>query len=379
MASDPVLVAAVNECMLSSSSPRDEVCDKASAILRKINDKVPARTLGKCRSCPHIIAIELACRCLGVIFFKEKLLAQTNVPAKDLLQALTNCKSILRLSFPRAAAIDILSVQFGVKLKSFALELLQDYRRLYVDHLDPLRQQLIDLSAAEYQTAAYYVVAKQRKVNVDKRKLLQATEVSSPLFHKIAAELEKVCVKGGQPEVAKVLKAAGSSVLDRGAQGGAGLLRQHEQKQKQEQEQEQHQQQQQPQRRRRVLPQQGGAADPMLHVENRQGKELPLSDVQDTALGVNMPEQAADVSQDPLRAELQAAAAAAAARRSVTLAANRKLIDSAHTRVAELKLEEKEKQRSAEAERQAQQEKRRLEERTSYDAWKARALKKRRA
>ncbi len=209
---DPVLLRAVQECMLTSSAPVNDICDKVSEILRKINDRVPAGALGKAKACPHILAVELACRSLNVMFSKERLMAQTSVSTKDVTQALTNCKSLLRLTFAKASAIDILSMQFGAGHKGAALALLADYQRLYVARLDKSRQLLVDLTASEYQTAAYFLAAKQQKAPPDKRKLLEVTEVPARLFAKIVEDLEKVCLR------------ASSSAVEASAEAGGGSL-----------------------------------------------------------------------------------------------------------------------------------------------------------
>ena len=209
---DPVLLRAVQECMLTSSAPINDICDKVSEIMRKINDRVPAGALGKAKACPHILAVELACRSLNVMFSKERLMAQTSVSTKDVTQALTNCKSLLRLTFEKASAIDILSMQFGASHKSAALALLAEYRRLYVARLDKSRQLLVDLNASEYQTAAYFLAAKQKKAPLDKRKLLEATEVPTQLFGKIVEDLERVCLRPSS-NAGKISAEAGDSSL----------------------------------------------------------------------------------------------------------------------------------------------------------------------
>ena len=214
MATDPTLVLAVESCMLSSATPVVDVCDKASEIMRKISDRVPERALGKARACPHLLAIELACRSLSVLFSKDKLYGQTNVPTREFTQALTNCKSLLRLSFPTVQALDVLSVQFGASLRAPAVAVLRRYQEQYVGRLDQVRQNLIDLQAAEYQAAAYYLAAKQKKAAVDKRALLEATEVGSSLFHRILLDLERVCLEatagGGGSSAESSLPATGA-------------------------------------------------------------------------------------------------------------------------------------------------------------------------
>jgi len=209
--------------MLTANAPISDICDKVREILRKINDRVPAGALGRAKACPHILAVELACRSLNVMFSKERLMAQTSVSAKDITQALTNCKSLLRLTFAKASAMDILSMQFGAGHRGAALALLADYQRLYVDRLDKARQLLVDLTAPEYQTAAYFLAAKQKKACVDKRKLLEATEVSSQLFLKIVSDLEKVCSQAAAGAGASAGAGAGLGAGEARAGAAGGL------------------------------------------------------------------------------------------------------------------------------------------------------------
>jgi hypothetical protein len=91
---------------------------------------------------------------------------------------------------------------------------LRRYQEQYVGRLDQVRQNLIDLQAAEYQAAAYYLAAKQKKAAVDKRALLEATEVGSSLFHRILLDLERVCLEatagGGGSSAESSLPATGA-------------------------------------------------------------------------------------------------------------------------------------------------------------------------
>ncbi len=183
----------VAQCGINVGDSR-QVRERASEILRKMGALVPLGALGKARSCKSLLAIELACRVLNKMFIKEKLMAQTQVSTKDFQQALQNCKSLLKLSFTKASAIDVLSVQFGVEMKEPTLKLLQLYHEEYVAKLEKARRSLIDLGSPEYQAAAFLVVSKKarQKVKVDKRRVCEVCEVSSKLVQKIVEDLEKL-------------------------------------------------------------------------------------------------------------------------------------------------------------------------------------------
>jgi hypothetical protein len=157
-----------------------------------MSQAVPMGALGKARTCKHLLAIELACRVLNKVFNRDKILSLTNVGAKDFHQAVQNCKGLLKLSFTTTAAIDVLSVQFGVERKEPTLKLLEMYREQYVHKLDKARQSLIDLSSPEYQAAAFIVVAKKAKQRVDKKRVCEVCDISTSLVQNIIDDLEKV-------------------------------------------------------------------------------------------------------------------------------------------------------------------------------------------
>jgi hypothetical protein len=367
--SDPILKI-IESCVLSpSATPASDICDKASDLLRRINDRVPARALGKARSCPHIVAIELAFRCLSVLFSKEKLFAQAGIPSKELTQASTNCKLALRLAFPRVSAIDILCVQFGASLRGAALGLLEDYQKLYVGRLDPVRQKLIDLETAEYQAAAYFLAAKQKKASVDKRKLLEVTEVSSPLFHKILSDLEKVCVRDGGVSNSNEIHKGMQRIQSKTSRNPSASARA------------------QPGPTKVAAAARGRAHSdgPHLGKENvlKHAKQLHITTTASLSTSVS-PTMGTSVVADrsapdnTLQDELQLASMAAAQRSMAFNATKRRIIDaSSNNSKASEASKQEEKHRKEEAERQAAAEKRKLEQRESYNLWKAETLKKR--
>lgn len=222
------LRALVAQCGINASESR-MVRERASEILRKMSTVVPLGALGKARSCKSLLAIELACRAMNKMFIKEKVMAQTQVGAKDFQQALQNCKSLLKLSFTKTSAIDVLSVQFGVEMKEPTLKLLALYRHEYVAKLEKARRSLIDLGSPEYQAAAFLVVSKKakQKMKVDKRRVCEICDVSSKLVQNIVEDLEKIQAKtekGKDPSSSSEPTSGGSSSSEKSCtEATAGL------------------------------------------------------------------------------------------------------------------------------------------------------------
>ena len=172
------------------------VSEKALELCRKMTTWVPLGALGKAKSCKHLVAIELACRSLNKLFSRDKLIELSRVGSKDFQQAVNNSKSLLKLTFTKTAAIDILAVQAGVEYKKPALELLEEYRRNYVEKLDKARQALINLESAEYQAAAFLVVSRSKKA-AERNKVCNMCDITPKLVQNIVHDLERM--RGGVP------------------------------------------------------------------------------------------------------------------------------------------------------------------------------------
>ena len=167
------------------------VSEKALELCRKMTTWVPLGALGKAKSCKHLVAIELACRSLNKLFSRDKLIELSRVGSKDFQQAVNNSKSLLKLTFTKTAAIDILAVQAGVEYKKPALELLEEYRRNYVEKLDKARQALINLESAEYQAAAFLVVSRSKKA-AERNKVCNMCDITPKLVQNIVHDLERM-------------------------------------------------------------------------------------------------------------------------------------------------------------------------------------------
>ena len=382
---DPLLDI-IEGCVLSTTIPVKDIRDKSSDILRRINDRVPVRVLGMARVCPHIVAIELAFRCMNVLFSKDKLFAHVRIPSKELTQALTNCTSILRLSFPRVSAIDIMCVQFGAALKSPTLQLLEDYRKLYVERLDPVRQKLINLDAPEYQAAAYYLAAKHKKASVDKRKLLEVTEISSPLFHKILNDIERVCMRGGD-DTSK-MKEADNKVMQRVLSKSSliGMASTSKQVSKGVASSVSNIQEAQSGKTKGEVVASFEKENTIKHtlhaVQEPSLTTTSLSCKSKSSTGAlgEIPTTDHSSQDSSLQDELQLASMAAARRAITFTTTKRKTMEtgSYNLKASEASKQEK-KHRQEEEERQALVLKRKVEQRESYNAWKAKTLKKRKS
>ena len=188
MADEIAMRMAIDNALIDSSL----VMGKAREILRLLNMRMPSGCLKKAEACRHIIAIEIACRMTNISFDKNKLVAQAPVNSKVYQDTLLKCKNVLNLKWEASSVIDVLAVQFGLQLKTVATTVLEQYRVLYVDKLEKIRQAHVDLTSPVYQAAAFYVGAKSKKVNLDKNKIAQMAEVDVSFFRTVIDSMIKV-------------------------------------------------------------------------------------------------------------------------------------------------------------------------------------------
>ena len=153
------------------------------------NDHLSLGALGKAKSCKHLVAIELACRSLNKLFSRDKLIELSRVGSKDFQQAVNNSKSLLKLTFTKTAAIDILAVQAGVEYKKPALELLRNIE-IVVEKFDKARQALINLESAEYQVCCL-VVSRSKKA-AERNKVCNMCDITPKLVQNIVHDLERM-------------------------------------------------------------------------------------------------------------------------------------------------------------------------------------------
>jgi origin recognition complex subunit 6 len=188
MASDAIIPSVIRAAGIDEGRS----LGKSREILRLLNMKMPVGCLKKAETCRHVLAIEIACRLLNIDFNKDRLLSQALVQPKVYQEALVSCKNILNLKWESASVVDVLAVQFGLQLKPLAFHVLDQYKTRYVDKLDKVRQQYIDISAPVYQAAAFFVAARKKKVNIDKNRVAQIAEVDAAFFRTVIGSMEKV-------------------------------------------------------------------------------------------------------------------------------------------------------------------------------------------
>jgi len=160
------------------------VVGRANTLMRQMQYKVPAKSLGKAESCRHIIAVELAFCIESRPFSKAHLIQLAGVAPRDFQSALNLCASFLQVTLTKVAALDVLSVQIDTSLRPAALAVLDDYNRQYVSKLDAARRANIDLSSQVYQAAAFFVAAllQKRKPPLDRRRIIEAAGVDTAAF-----------------------------------------------------------------------------------------------------------------------------------------------------------------------------------------------------
>jgi hypothetical protein len=181
-----------------------EVLGKAREMLRKINMRMPAGSMKKAEACRPSIAVELACRLSKLSFDKTKLLAQVPVQPKVYQDAVTACINVLHLELETKSVIDTLGLRFGTQLTAVAHGVLEQYRVSYVETLEPHQKAHVDLATPVYQTAAFYVGARTRKVVLDKNQLTTITNVNASFFRQVVDSMLRVVAAddGGEKRAA---------------------------------------------------------------------------------------------------------------------------------------------------------------------------------
>ena len=192
------LTREVSEQVLRRLTDVTMIVAKAMELQRKMSFKVPKKALGKGDVVRHVVAVDLACRVCGVPYDKVLLASKSGLNCKDYQQIVNVAKNYLELVVVKVAALEVLSIQFDVALKTAALEVLKDYSRLYVTKLDAARSINIDLSSDVYQAAAFFVasVLRNRKPALDRRRIIEVAEVDSSAFRTVEKSLMVVLAPG---------------------------------------------------------------------------------------------------------------------------------------------------------------------------------------
>jgi hypothetical protein len=192
------LTREVSEQVLRRLTDVTMIVAKAMELQRKMSFKVPKKALGKGDVVRHVVAVDLACRVCGVPYDKVLLASKSGLSCKDYQQIVNVAKNYLELVVVKVAALEVLSIQFDVALKTAALEVLEDYSRLYVTKLDAARSTNIDLSSDVYQAAAFFVasVLRNRKPALDRRRIIEVAEVDSSAFRTVEKSLMVVLAPG---------------------------------------------------------------------------------------------------------------------------------------------------------------------------------------
>lgn len=188
------LTREVSEQVLRRPTDLTAIVAKAMELQRKMSFKVPKKALGKGEAVRHVVAVDLACRVCGVPYDKVLLASKSSLNGKDYQQIVNVAKNYLELVVVKVAPLEILSIQFDAALKAAALEVLEDYSRLYVSKLDAARSSNIDLSSDVYQAAAFLVasVLRNRKPALDRKRIIEVAEVDPSAFKTVEKSLMAV-------------------------------------------------------------------------------------------------------------------------------------------------------------------------------------------
>ena len=139
------------------------IMDKTKEFLRLLQMKLPAGCLQKAEACRHIIAIELACRVENVPFEKSRLLRLSSVNTNEYKRSLNTCKTVLNLTWNAVAIFHVLAIQYGDDLKDIAQNILTEYK-LSQSNSGKFRTINLDVTSSLYQSAAFFLAAKRKKV-----------------------------------------------------------------------------------------------------------------------------------------------------------------------------------------------------------------------
>lgn len=152
------------EMVVSTLQLPPSVTSKANEILRKMDIKLPTGCSRQVDSSRHVLAVELACRLLRVVFDRSSLISIASVSENDYSKALLTVKGILNLQWQAVPVLEMLGIKYGNALVSSAIRVLEQYRKEYVDKLDLAVRANIDLSHSVYLASAFFVAAKAKKV-----------------------------------------------------------------------------------------------------------------------------------------------------------------------------------------------------------------------
>ncbi len=162
----------VDDCMLKS------LCDKCGVlygtikpklleIMRKINMKFPPGTLPQqFESIRHIIAIEISCHLQEATYNKGSFAKASHLKDSEYQRGINLIKSALHVTWNQMSIMDLLAINFGATFKSCAYKLLERYQTKCNEtiQLATSSARIDVMNQAAYQSAAFFLSLKQRKV-----------------------------------------------------------------------------------------------------------------------------------------------------------------------------------------------------------------------
>lgn len=179
-----------------TSNKQQETAKKTREYLRRLSHKLPIGNLKAAESYRHLIVIELVCRSLRIQFDRQKLLSlvtnnsnhknnnandsnsnsnsskknSRNPLLTDYQKNYNMCKNLLQINYDKVSAMDYLCIAYGHELRKKAEEILETFRRVYVEkELSEYDKNSINLELPIFQSAAFYIAAKLEKVSSAER------------------------------------------------------------------------------------------------------------------------------------------------------------------------------------------------------------------
>jgi hypothetical protein len=133
----------------------------------------------------YLVIVLVVVRSLHMAYSAKKLIQISAVPEQAYSQALRICRDMLQLKVGEIT-IDSLAVIFnGDSIRRDAYAVLHLYRDKYLATFSTAQRQHVDLDSSAYQAAAFMIAAKNKKLKVDKKALLDAAQVDPGIFRNV--------------------------------------------------------------------------------------------------------------------------------------------------------------------------------------------------
>ncbi|KAL4423114.1 hypothetical protein ABPG77_004797 [Micractinium sp. CCAP 211/92] len=168
------------------------VAAKAAEYARLATARLGPGGLGQFELCKGAVCVELACMTLGQAVDSTLVARFSCVGEKVYRNAKAAMQKVLGVT-SRATARD-LCIQFGCARHDQSVRAaLAAYKERFVRSLPPAQQARVDFGRPVFLAAAFYLVARKHKVQVDRMKLLGPLGVAATEFAQVCASMADLC------------------------------------------------------------------------------------------------------------------------------------------------------------------------------------------